>query len=274
MVRAWALALIGVLVCSPSAWSQAPQFKWASEQILVYKVTQTTTITEKVGDKTSESTSKLDLVKKWHVGTVNANGVATLTMSLDKLRMETKTSAGETILFDSEWKEKSTPAMVEEMSKYVSVPLTIVRLDPRGQLVEVKECKFGPASRLTADLPFKITLPAIPLAVEGAWNRSYQIKLEMSMGAAETYAATQKLTCKAINGTQATIGVATVIAGLPDAPADQIPLCPLQPSGEVFFDIAAGRLKTARYKWSKELAGHQGEGSKYVFASTYLEELQ
>jgi hypothetical protein len=274
MVRAWSVALFVGLVASPAAWSQVPQFKWTAGQTLVYKVSQTTTATEKVGDKTSETVTKLELVKKWNVGTVDAAGVATLTMSLDKLRMETKTPAGETMLFDSESKDKSTPAMVEAMAKYVGVPLTVVRLDPRGQLVEVKDSKFGPASRLAADLPFKIALPAIPLVVEGAWDRQYQIKLEAAMGAGETFAATQMLACKSINGSQATIGVTTSIAGLPDAPADQIQLCPLQPCGEVVFDMTAGRLKTVRYKWSKELAGHQGEGSKYVFASTYVEELQ
>ncbi len=274
MVRAWNVALVVAVVATPAAWSQAPQFKWTAGQTLVYKVSQSTTATEKVGDKTTETVTKLDLVKKWRVSAVDAAGVATLTMSLDKLRMETKTPAGETMLFDSEAKEKSTPGMVEEMAKYVGVPLTVVRLDPRGQLVEVKESKFGPASRLEADLPFKIALPAIALAVEGTWERKYQIKLEPPQGAGENYAAVQKLTCKAINGSLATIGIATTIAGLPDSPADQIPLAPLQPSGEIVFDTMAGRLKTVRYKWSKELAGHQGEGSKYVFATTYLEELQ
>lgn len=274
MVRAWMVAWIVALVASPDANAQAPQFKWTNGQTLIYKVSQVTTATEKVADKTSETLTKLDLVKKWRVSAVDAAGVATLSMSLDKLRMETKNPAGEIMLFDSEAKEKSTPGMAEEMAKYVGVPLTVVRLDPRGQLIEVKESKFGPASRLQADLPFKFALPAIPLAVEGAWERKYQIKLEPPHGAGENYAAVQKLTCKAIVGSQATIGVSTTIDGLPDSPADQIPLAPLQPSGEIVFDLAAGRLKTVRYKWSKEIAGQQGEGSKYIFSTTYLEELQ
>jgi hypothetical protein len=274
MVRAWIFVTVIGLVTPSVTMAQAPRFKWVAGQTLVYKVSQTTTASEKVGDKSGETTTKLDLIKKWSVGAVDANGVATLTMSLDKLRMETKTPASETMLFDSEAKDKSTPGMAEEMSKYVGVPLIVVRLDPRGQMVEVKECKFGAANRLEADLPFKITLPPVPFAVEGAWERKYQIKLDSQSEAGESYAAVQKFTCKSMNGGQATIAVNTLINGLPASPADQIPLIPMQPIGEVVFDTAAGRLKSVRYKWSKEIVGHQGEGGKYSFATAYVEELQ
>ena len=53
----------------------------------------------------------------------------------------------------------------DEMGKYIGPPLTVVRIDARGQLVEVTESKFGPASRLQSDLPFKLVLPPGPFAL-------------------------------------------------------------------------------------------------------------
>lgn len=274
MVRASLYIFAALFVMPAAASAQAPRFKWVDGQTLTYKVAQNTTATETVGDKVTETVTRLDLVKKWKISAVDTAGVATLTMSLEHLRMETKTPTGDKMLFDSSAPKTSTPALVDEMAKYVGVPLTVVRMDARGQIVEVKECKFGPASRLMADLPFKIALPATPLVIEAAWERSYQIKIEPAQGQPETYAATQRLTCKGLTGSLATIAVSTIVAGLPEATADQIPLCPLQPSGDVVFDLANGRLKSVRYKWTKELSGQQGEGSKYVFASTYVEEVQ
>jgi hypothetical protein len=52
-----------------------------------------------------------------------------------------------------------------------------------------------------------------------------------------------------------------------------LPLLPLQPEGEVYFDYANGRLKGVKYQVRKDLAEHRGEGSKYVFATAYNEEL-
>ena len=85
-------------------------------------------------------------------------------MTLTSLRMENKPPSGEAMLFDSANLAKSHEQLREEMAKYVGPPLTVVRIDARGQLVEVKECKFGPESRLQCDLPFKLVLPAAAFA--------------------------------------------------------------------------------------------------------------
>ena len=43
------------------------------------------------------------------------------------------------------------------------------------------------------------------------------------------------------------------------------------PGGKI--SIANGRLKAVKYQIRKELAEHRGEGSKYLFKTTYAEEL-
>jgi hypothetical protein len=260
------------LIIPTVAAAQAPQFRWANGQVLTYRVTQSTTAIE-TGERTVETSTKLDLVKRWIVESVDAKGVATVTMSLERLRMETKSPSGETLLFDSSDAAKSTPALRDELTKYINTPLTIVRIDNRGQLVEVKESKFGPASRLVADLPFKIILPTTAIAQGLSWQRPYQIKLEPPQGAGEAYDATQNLTCTSIKGETIFIAMATELKTPPESASSQIPLLPLLPTGEVVFDAAAGRLKAAKFTIQKELDGHAGEGSKYKYKSTYVEEL-
>src|SRR5439155_24391881 len=115
---------------------------------------------------------------------------------------------GEALLFDSANPSGSHEQLREEMQKYIGPPLTVVRLDARGQLVEVKESKFGPASRLQSDLPFKLLLPAGALAAGEAGARAYQIKLEPPQGTGETYDAAQRYTCKDLANGLATVHVA------------------------------------------------------------------
>lgn len=273
MVRRFYLAMLVAVGLPAYVSAQAvPQFKWTPNQTLRYRVLQTTTATETVEGKTQETTTTLELTKRWQVKGVDQAGVATLTMSLDKLRMETKTPKGETMLFDSAQVDKSTPGMKEEMAKYLGVPLTTIRMDATGKLIEVKESKFGPASRLESDLPFKIVLPGQPLTSDLTWTRKYQIKLEPPQGAGESYDAEQKYTVKSQANGQAILGLTTELKTQPGSMADMVPLVPLQPAGEVAFDIANGRLRAVRFQIKKDIDGHAGDGSKYRFVSNYAED--
>jgi hypothetical protein len=194
-------------------------------------------------------------------------------MTLSSLRMEMKPPSGEVLLFDSAHPDKSHEQLREEMGKYIGPPLTVVRIDARGQIVEVKESKFGPESRLQSDLPFKLVLPAAPLAAGQAWDRAYTIKLEPPQGAGETYEASQGYACKAVAQGLATVHVTTTLKTAPDTAAEKLPLLPLLSEGDVYFDVTNGRLRAVRYQISQELAEHHGEGSKYQFKSVYNEDL-
>jgi hypothetical protein len=194
-------------------------------------------------------------------------------MTLTKLRMENKPPTGDPLLFDSADPSKSHEQLREEMGKYVGPPLTVVRIDARGRLLEVKESKFGPESRLQSDLPFKLVLPDGPFAAGQKWDRSYQIKLDPPQGTGEAYDATQSYDCKAVGNNLAQVRVATALKTPPEAASDRLPLLPLLPEGDLYFDTANGLLKAVRYQFGQDLDEHRGEGSKYQFKSTYTEDL-
>jgi hypothetical protein len=273
MMRGWSLTILAALSFAATAAAQPPQFHWRTGQVMTYRVSQTTTAVETVRDNTLTTTTQLDLVKRWQVVAVDASGTATLQMTLASLRMETKPPSGEVILFDSADPGKSHEQLREEMQKYIGPPLTVVRLDARGQLVEVKESKFGPESRLQSDLPFKVVLPAGPLAASQSWERAYQIKLEPPQGAGEVYEAAQSYSCKGVANGLAAVHVATALKTQPESAADKLPLLPLLPEGDVYFDVANGRLRGVRFRFTSELSEHRGEGSKYKFQSVYNEDL-
>jgi hypothetical protein len=273
MLRYWTLTLLAAGLWAGPASAQAPQFRWHGGQVLTYRVAQTTSAVETLKDKTLTTTTQLDLVKRWQVIDVDASGTATLQMTLVSLRMETKPPSGEALLFDSTQPDKSHEQLRDEMGKYIGPPLTVVRIDARGHLVEVKESRFGPESRLQSDLPFKLVLPAGPLAAGQTWDRAYAIKLEPPQGAGEVYDAVQAYECKGVAQGMATLRVTTTVKDPPEATAEQLPLLPLTPEGEVYFEVANGRLRAVRYQIHRELAEHRGEGSKYQFKSVYNEDL-
>jgi hypothetical protein len=176
------------------------------------------------------------------------------------------------MLFDSADPEKSFPELREQMQRYVGQPLAVLRVDVYGRVVEVKASNHGPASRYQNELPFAIALPGqVPQPGQG-WERPYQIVLDPPQGAGEKFDAVQSYTCIRHGEGTAVIAVSTALKKKPEAPAEEMPLLQLMPQGEVVFDTQAGMLRSAKLNIDREITGHQGEGSRYRFQSSYVEE--
>ena len=261
--------MVGVSLAEP------PRFKFQKGETLTYHLVHTTRVTEIVIDEKTnksvetEATTNVDLTRKWKVTEVNAAGVATLEMTIASIRWERKAGKDEDI-FDS---TKPDDLNKSELAKHVGPVLAIVCVDGNGRVVEVKQSKAAPAERFQAELPFKIVLPAMEPTLGESWNRSFSVKLDPPFGTGEKYAASQKYVCQEPKSGLLTLSVSTEIKELPASASEQIPLLPTLIEGTLYFHAQTGRYYAARLKIQKELKSHQGEGSVYRFASTFVEDI-
>ncbi len=264
-------ALLLTAVALASAEAAPTPLHWQAGQTLTYRVEQATLASDTTGDGKVESRTRLNLLKRWQVLSVDAAGVATLQLSLASLRLETTTPGGDKLVFDSIEPEKGTPELRQQLSAFVGKPLALLRVDGQGRVIEVKESRFGPASRYENELPFVGVLPADGPKAGQEWTRAYKITLEPPQGAGEKYEAIQKYVCKSVTDGVAVTAMTTELKSPPPV-AEQAALLQLEPEGEILFDLKAGRLKSASLKIDREVKGHQGEGSSYHVQSTYSEE--
>jgi hypothetical protein len=279
MVRVFGLAIfIGLSSSMSAAAADAARFKFEKGQVLTYHVVQATTATETVIDEKTtkpieqQHVTKHSVVRKWKVTDVDDKGVATLAMSIDSMKWEQKRPDGQSDTFDSA--KPDDLQKNEEMAKMIGPVVAVVRIDTAGKVVEVKESKFGSPARFTIDLPLKIVLPESGPKEGQTWDRTFTIKLDPPQGTGETYEAIQKFTAKTpVNGFTV-IAVSTTVKELPAQASDQIPLLPMLMEGDVYFHERSGRYYAARLKIKRELSNHQGEGTKYIFESTYAEDLK
>jgi hypothetical protein len=269
------LLAAAILAAASPVRAEPARFQFVKGETLTYHLVHTTRITESVPDEKTgqpaavEALTKVDLVRKWRVADVDAAGVATLEMSIATMRWE-RTAGKDEDVFDS---TKPDELNKSEMAKHVGPVLAVLRIDPQGRVVEVKESKVGPAARFAVELPLKFVLPdAEPKAGE-AWDRPYTIQLDPPHGTGEKYAATQRYTVQEPKGGFLTVSLATTIKDLPAAAADQVPLLPLTPEGTLYFHTPTGRYYGARLRIHRELKNHQGDGSTYRYESTYVEDL-
>jgi hypothetical protein len=266
------MVVVLALGTAASAQTAGWRFHWEKGQVHTYRVEHVSSVTDVADGKTNSFSSKLTTTKRWEVKDVDAQGVATVELSLLAMRHEFTRPDGKTLFFDSADADKSDPQMKEQLAKYVGPVLAVLRLDGSGRIVEVKESKHSPASRFESDLPFKLVLPAGEVTEGASWERSYKITLEPPQGTGEKYDSKQTYTCQSIKDGVATVAFTTAVANPPESLADQRPLLPMQTEGEVIFDIKAGIMKSAKVRVAKELKGQQGEGSSYRLQSTYNEE--
>jgi hypothetical protein len=272
MMARFSLSTIAVLilVSGASAQTEPWKFHWRVGQTLNYGVEHVTAIEEIAESQTTNTRSKLQNTKHWQVLEVDQAGIATLQLTLTSIRMEMTTPSGEVMTFDSASPEKSTPALKAQMEKYVGQPLAVIRVDPRGQVVAVKECKFGSASRFESEPPFAIVLPEA--AATGAnWERTYKLTLEPPQGTGEKFDAVQSYASRSGEGGTATIALTTALKSQPEAVAEQTALFQSLPEGEIIFDPQNGIMQSAKLQIDKQAKGQQGEGSSYRFQSIYRE---
>lgn len=268
-----ALVLASAAVAQPPAAPAAPRFKWEAGKTFSYRVVQQTVVQETTTDEktskptTGEARTSLTLVRKWTVKGVDAAGVATLEMSITEMKNEFRQPDGTVSGVDS-----SKPDDAKAMAAYLNVPIVTVRMDSRGQLVEVKEAKGGTAARLHAELPFRAVLPEAAAAPNVTWERPFAVKLDPPHGTGESYDFVQKYTSKGEKDGLFVVGVETALKAPPKAVSEQVPLVPMLWTGEVYFNTAAGKYHAARLKAKAELVNHQGEGTKFVYESSYAED--
>ena len=281
LLRGWVF-LIVMLSASPAVAQQPLRFKWQQGQTLTYSVQQTTSVAETTLEDgtnkpvTGATVTKLALTRKWEVKAVDANGTATLEMAITAFRQQInrpgpldkdgKFTINSTVI------DSATPEGQQQTAAFLNKPIVTVKLDAQGRLLEAKAAS-GSTDRLHAELPFRLVLPDQAPAMGGVWERAFTIKLDPPQGTGEKHEATQTYTLKGEAQGVTTVSVATALKAPPKDPAELPPLIPMLWEGEVYFHKETGRYVGARLVVKKEIANHQGEGTKFVYETTYTEEM-
>jgi hypothetical protein len=255
-----------VIAALPSSAQESWQFKWQKGLVLKYQIKHVTSVVETLESAKNSADSNLALVNRWEVVDVDAKGVATLTMTLVSMRNEQKRANGETLLFDSENPDKSTPDLYKQMIKYIGATVAEVQMDRHGRVLAVKK---GTASSFEVEPPFLVVLPDAKASAGQAWRRQFTLVLDPPYGTGEKYDAEQRYDCKKIEAGKATLGVSTQFKMMPDKERERIPLIQKDVQGELVFDLPAGRLISATLHIDKTIENHNGKGSSYHFKSQY-----
>lgn len=282
MFRGWIVFAVG-LQATGFAVAQAPaRFVWQPGQVLTYSVRQSTSVRETTPEggtaraSSGVTTTTLALTKRWAVKAVDPAGVATLELSIAAMRQEITRpgppdKAGQPTT-DRTVLDTATPEGAQQAAQYLNKPILTVRVNTLGHLVDATAVT-GSVDRLRAELPFRVMLPESFPTGGGTWDRPFVIKLAPPLGTGETHDAIQKYSLRSETNGVLVVGLTTALKATPSDPAEMPAVVPLLWEGEVTFDRTAGHYTGAKLSIKREVANHQGAGTKFAYESQYIEEL-
>jgi hypothetical protein len=277
MTRFAVAGVLSVVALTPlcAADGEKVRFTFAAGQSFTYRVLQTTTVTETTLDEQSKApvltttVTNLSSTKTWAVKDAPATGGATIEMTITAMKQEVTQTVGDKKPV-AQVLDSSNPDDAKAMT-FLNKPVVSVTLNAFGAVVAAKSDNPHAADRLKAELPFRVTLPETIPAVNGSWERAFELKLPPPLGTGEKFDATQTFTYRGAKDGYAIIGVTTALKEPPTDAALMPGVVPMLWEGDVFVNASTGRYQGAKLKVTQDVANHQGEGTKFVYRSEYTE---
>ncbi len=263
-------SLPGVKSAPPSA---APakyllRYKFQPGQTLRWEVVHRARVETAIAgvSQTVETYSKS--IKVWRVRAVAPDGTATFENSVEHVEMRQRSSGRMERHYNSQT-DKNPPPEFQDVAQSVGVPLWAITLDPRGRIVKRQILKARPGTETQGQIT--VPLPEDPVAVGHTWTVPLEVELAGNDGTVKKVKIQQSFTLESVEGTVATIRVASqVLTPLRD-PAQEALLVQREPSGRVRFDIEAGRVLEEQMDVDKEVVGFAGKASTLHYRTRLTE---
>jgi hypothetical protein len=245
-------------------------YKFRPGNILRYSVEHNASIRSTIDEITQAAQTKTESVKLWKVTDVLPLGDIEFMNVVERVHMVNQLPDRDPVEYDSE-KDKQAPAGFEDAAKAVGVPLSVVRITPRGKVVR-RDVKFRQQSA-EDDGAVILRLPEQPVAVGDTWDEPLEIKIDLKDAGSKSIQTRRHHKLSSVTNGIATIEVTYQVLSPIDARIESQLVQRLM-SGEVRFDIEAGRVVSQRMDVDKRILGFAGPTSSMQYVMRMEEKLE
>jgi hypothetical protein len=245
------------------------RYKLALGDVLRYEVSHRASIQSTIEKTTQAAQTKTDSIKVWKVTDVLPNGDIEFMNVVERVSMVNQLPDRDPVAYDSE-RDKTPPPGFEDAAKSVGVPLSVIRMTPRGKVVR-RVAKLRQL-RLEDDSPIVVRLPEEPVEIGATWDEPFNVKIELQGGATKRIQTRRHHKLKGVNGNVATIEVTYQVLSPIDAP-QEAQLVERMMSGEVQFNLKTGRVVSQQMSIDKRILGFAGPTSSMQYVMKMDEKL-
>lgn len=246
------------------------EYKFKPGETLRWNVVHKATVKSTVQGTSQTAWTSSTSTKVWRVENVSEEGEITFTHLVERVQMANQISGRAKVEWDSNSKD-DVPHGYQDAAKAVGVPLTEVRMDSHGKVLQRLEKLNQPGA--SSDTPITIPLPEIPVAVGGFWLEPHELKLAQKAGGTKNVQTRRRFELKSVKNGVAVIAVDFQVLTPIQDPTLEAQLVQRMAKGEVRFDVTAGRILSQKFDVDKRLHDFSGPGSLMHHLSRFTEDL-
>lgn len=269
----WLPCLLLLLLPSPALCEETAKhllrYKLQAGETLRWEVDQRSSVRNTMEGTTQEAQTKTVSLKAWKVTDVLPSGEIELLNLVERVRMENKLPDRATMVFDST-EGKDPPPGFEDAAKAVGVPLSLVRLTPRGEVVKHDVKHHQPAA--DPHEAIALVLPEGPIAVGNSWTTPQDVNVKMQEGGTKAIKCRRKQTLESVKNGVATIKTEFQVLST-TTPEIDAQLAQRLVSGTVRFDVERGRVLSQQLDVDRRVLGFAGASSSMHLKTRLVEQL-
>ena len=246
-------------------------YKFSPGEVVRWKVVHRATVKTTIQGSTQTAQTKSESIKAWQITEVDqARGDISLVHLVERIKMINQVSGRAKVEYDSESGEKP-PVGFEAAAQAVGIPLTEIRMNPKGKIIHRVERHIQPGGG--SDTPMAIPLPAQPVAVGHVWSEPHDIVITLQDGQTRKISTRRRFELKNVAENVATIGIDYQVLTPVQDPAVEAQLVQNLYRGEMRFDLKAGRPISQQLDVDKRVRGFSGPSSSMQYVMRLNEEV-
>jgi hypothetical protein len=167
-------------------------------------------------------------------------------------------------------RDMTPPPGFEDAARSVGVPLSVMRISPRGEVIR-HESKIR-AQEIGKDTPLATRLPDKPVAIGETWDEPFELQVTLEDGSQQPIKTRRHFKLVSVESGIATIEVTYQVLSPMDAQIE-CQLVQRLMEGEVRFDIKAGCVVSQQMNVDRRILGFAGPTSSMQYVMRMEEKL-
>ncbi len=260
------------------------QYKFEVGEIVRYHATHKTMLKTTKGPSTEIVQDESDSDQHFRVTHVDDDGIATLELTTDRVKMSARFGNGKPESYDSTVDNEVSPRF-KAISETIGLPLARLKVRPNGELVSskpllpesVQRRVTTPTQSPTADNdPSKnvfTVFPDKPLTVGETWRESFQVRVNIDRRLEQNVTLLRISELTSLEDGLATVKYKTSLITPVQDGGVRVQLLQRTPSGTLVFDVDQGRIVSRTMKIDRTEVGVIGSNSLMRAVSLRKEKL-
>jgi hypothetical protein len=245
------------------------KYKFTPGEAIRTEVVHRATVQTTIQGTTQKADTSSRSIKVWKVEDVDADGTVSFSYLVEHIDMWQRSSGRTEVRFNSD-DDGPVPPGYEEVAKSVGTPLSVIKMDPRGNILDRQQTHDQPVAMSTQ---VTMPLPDGPISLGESWTSPQEMDVAQKDGTPKKIQTRQKFTLESVEDGIATIKVdAQVLTPIND-PAIEAQLIQRLSDGSVRFDIEAGRMLSQLLEVDKHVIGFSGPASSMHYVTRFTEKL-